>query len=130
TKAANPVSKNSKSTQFIRKFFAAETENEERLEEENDKDKVSLFQLMELEQLQEDKNVASDVKAEAQTIKTNEVNEEKTDAQAVGAHVKWEDTFGAIDFCDEKNEETDRMNRLLKHYFVHLILCINCSKVN
>ncbi|ETO01199.1 hypothetical protein RFI_36241 [Reticulomyxa filosa] len=95
----------------------------------NDKDKVSSLQLTELEQLQEDKNVVSDVKAEAQAIKTNEVNEEKTDAQvealtkqeAVCAPVKWEDTFGAIDFCDGKNEETDRMNRSLKHYFVHLI---------
>ncbi|ETO08136.1 hypothetical protein RFI_29258 [Reticulomyxa filosa] len=109
-------------------IFAAETENEERLEKENDKDKVSLLELTKLEQLQEDKNVASDVKAEVQAIKKNEVKEEKTDAQvealtkqeAVGARVKWEDIFGAIDFYG--------MNISLKHYSVHLILCINCSK--
>ncbi|ETO33021.1 hypothetical protein RFI_04086, partial [Reticulomyxa filosa] len=45
------------------------------------------------------------VKVEVQAIKTNEVNDEKTDAQvealtkqeSVGARVKWEDTFGVID---------------------------------
>ncbi|ETN98725.1 hypothetical protein RFI_38767 [Reticulomyxa filosa] len=60
------------------------------------RDKASSLQLTELEKLQEDKNVVSNVKAEAQAIKTNEMKEEKTDAQvealteqnAVGASVK------------------------------------------